>query len=61
MEIRKQVIKKVHVEGFNEWMLKIKNVHYADNKQMTKAYERVCDSKKETPSTDIEPRYLRAI
>lgn len=34
-------VNKTKVEGFNEWMLKIKNIHYADNDKMTKAYERV--------------------
>lgn len=26
---------------FNEWMLKIKSIHYADNNAMLKAYEKI--------------------
>ena len=29
------------VEKFNEWMLKIRNIYYTDNNQMTKAYEQL--------------------
>lgn len=28
-----------NVEKFYEWLLKIKNIHLADNKQMSKAYD----------------------
>ena len=28
-------------EQFNEWMLKIKNVHYANHLEMCNAYERL--------------------
>jgi hypothetical protein len=28
-------------EKFNEWMLKIRNIYYSDNNQMTKAYEQL--------------------
>lgn len=41
INLRKTTVKKIHVEGFNDWMLKIRNIHYADNIQMSKAYERV--------------------
>ena len=29
------------MQRFERWMLKIKNVHYADNKRMNEAYRRV--------------------
>jgi hypothetical protein len=41
-----RVVNKVHVNGFNEWMLKIKNIHYADNNQMCRAYDRVITANK---------------
>lgn len=28
-----------NVEKFYEWLLKIKNIHLADNNQMSKAYD----------------------
>lgn len=30
-----------NIERFDEWMKKIKNIHYHDNEQMCNAYERV--------------------
>ena len=31
--------KQDKIEKFNEWMIKIKNIHYADHKRMLLAYE----------------------
>ena len=31
-------------ERFYEWMLKIKSIHLADNKKMSKAYEAIIES-----------------
>lgn len=45
--IKKSTLNKVHVNGFYEWMLKIKNIHLADNKQMSEAYNRVILSNNE--------------
>lgn len=39
--IKKSTLNKVHVDGFYNWMLKIKNIHYANNEQMSRAYERI--------------------
>lgn len=30
-----------NIEKFNEWMLKIRNIYYSDNNQMTRAYEQL--------------------
>ena len=29
------------LDRFNNWMLKIKNIHYSDNIQMLKAYNKI--------------------
>jgi hypothetical protein len=31
-------------ERFYEWMLRMGNIHLADNEQMTKAFERVAEN-----------------
>lgn len=35
------------VENFYEWLLKIKNIHLADNDKMSKAFEIVYQNQKE--------------
>lgn len=36
------------INDFNNWMLKIKNIHYSDNEQMYNAYQRLEDNEKTT-------------
>jgi hypothetical protein len=33
------------VDKFNEWMLKINSIYYANNKAMTKAYNKINNEK----------------
>ena len=30
---------------FNEWMKKIKNIHYSDNKAMNRAFKKIIETK----------------
>lgn len=32
---------QIRIEKFNEWMLKMGNIHYSDNQQMLNAYNKI--------------------